>query len=141
LFLELMTKEQQQLFLDVAITMAGVDEHLHLDEQAFLERVQREVGDRMSDPQDLSHSDLVAQTRSAFGGSLIAARAFLIELAGLVIADGNRSDVELALLHELADAAGVPSADVPLFLDFAQRAVDLADDAQDLLTTSNVDRD
>ena len=141
MFLDLMTTEQQRLFLSAAVGMAEVDEHLHLDEQAFIRRIYREVGGDVQDATRLSHTVLVAQTKAAFDGELVAARAFLIELAGLVVVDGESSDAELLLLHDLAEAAGVPHADVPLFLDFAQRAVELADDARDLLATSNVDHD
>lgn len=142
MFLELMTHEQQQLFLDAAVTMAHADEHLHLDEQAFLERVAREVGEPARDPETLSHAEVVERTRRAFSGVAgVQARAFMIELAGLVVADSDRSDAELTFLHELAAAAGVPSADVPIFLDLAERAVELAEDARDLLATSNVDVD
>ena len=140
MFLELMTRDQQQLFLDAAVTLAYADQHLHLDEQAFLKRVAREVGDPARNPETLSHAVVVERTGSAFAGATgVQARAFMIELAGLVVADSERSDAELSLLHELADAAGVPSADVPLFLDFAGRAVELAEDARDLLAMSNVD--
>jgi tellurite resistance protein len=135
-----MTTEQQQLFLSAALTIAEADEHLDLDERTFIERVRREIGGATPEPQVISHGDLLEQTRNAFGGALVAARAFLIELAGLVVADGHHSDAELTLLHDVAEAAGVASADVPLFLDFAQRAVELADDARDLLATSNVDQ-
>lgn len=132
-----MTEAQQQLFLDTAVRMAHVDGHLHLDETAFLERVQRETDGVVSEASDLSHADLVGRVTDQFRQSGVAGRAFLLELAGLVVADGKRDDAELELLRELANAAGVPTADVPLFLDFAQRALDLAEDARDLLAASN----
>jgi uncharacterized tellurite resistance protein B-like protein len=136
-FLELMTEEQQQLFLDTAVRMAHVDGHLHLDESAFIERVQRETGGVVTEASELSRADLIAKVTKQFSDAGLAGRAFLLELAGLVVADGKRDDAELEFLREIAEVSGVPSADVPLFLDFAERALDLAEDARDLLAASN----
>ena len=104
---------------------------------ARLARALQPPATALSDRQPATHQP---RSQPLKAGQLVAARAFLIELAGLVVADGNRSDAELTLLHDVAEAAGVASADVPLFLDFAQRAVELADDARDLLAMSNIDQ-
>lgn len=139
MFLELLNDAQQQLFLDAAVTMAAADGHVHLNETAFLERVKRESGGTLQTASQLPHGEVISRAREAFDDRRVASRALLVELAGLVIADGERSDAELEFLREIAEAVGVPASDVPVFLDFAQRAEELAEDARDLLSTSNVE--
>lgn len=139
MLLNLMNHEQQQLFLDAAVTMAHVDDHLHLNERAFIDEVQRETGGVVHEPSRLGHDDLLTRTSSQFGSSAVAGRAFLMELSGLIVADGEQTDAELQFLRELASAMGAPTSDIPVFLDFALRAIELAEDAQDLLTASNVE--
>jgi tellurite resistance protein len=139
MFLELLNDKQQQVFLDAAVTMASADGHLHLDETAFLERVKRESGGTLGTASHLPHREVISRAHKAFADTGVASRALLVELAGLVIADGERTDAELELLREIANAVGVPEADVPVFLDFAQRAEDLLEDARDLLAASNVE--
>jgi uncharacterized tellurite resistance protein B-like protein len=140
MFLELLTPDQQQLFLDAAMTVAHADQHLDPSEQAFLERMVQEVGGTTRAPVVLTHAELVEATAKVFASSSgIQPRAFMLELAGMTVADGDQSDAELTLLHEIADAAGVPAADVPVFLDFAERTIELAAEAQDLLARSNLE--
>jgi hypothetical protein len=139
MFLELLNDDQQQLFLDVAVTMAAVDGYLHLDEESFLDRVRRETGGEAETASPTERGELLERVRRAFTDGVVPRRAFVAELAGLVIADGNQADPEVEFLREVARAVSVPEADVPVFLDFAREAAALARDARDLLATSNLD--
>ena len=128
MFLHLLTTRQQELFCRAAHALMHADEVLHALEAELQEALAREMGletfPRAEPIEELSELEL-----QEFGEP-VAARVFLLELAGIAVADGELDPRELRMLERLEAGLKMPGDSVERMLDFAARAHDLSTEAR-----------
>lgn len=131
MFLSLLTPDQQRLFLQASRSMLDADGDLANVEAALMDaaRLECAVDDL---PERLPREQLVAWARDLLD-STPARNAFLLELAGAMVVDGESAPPELEMLRALGDATGGDEALLAEFVDFARRAADVLADGHRLL--------
>ena len=137
MFLHLLTDRQQQIFSRAALAVIRADEVLHARELELCEALAREMG-RQDFPSIESDEDLIASELEEIAEP-VAARIFLLELAGIAVVDGELDPREHELLERLATALKNQPAVVELMLDFAVRAHRMSDEARMLVFERDLD--
>jgi len=126
-----------ELLRDAVHSVSQVDGVLHQAEAAVLDQMSREAGLELDPGEPQDQTTIEQRIRAAFKDAPAAARAFVLELAGVVVIDGEREPRELELLRGCAQAAGVPADDVEVFLAFGERSRDLAAEGLQLVAATN----
>lgn len=131
MFLNTLTPDQQTLYLRVARVLLESDASVLSPEAALLEaaRIECDVGEL---PDAAPVDELLDQAPSLLD-TAAARNAFLLELAGAMVIDGETAVNEETLLKRLAEALMVSDEDLSEFVRFAERARDLVIDGRRLL--------
>lgn len=109
MFLDMLTPEQQGVFLSAARAMANADAHEDEREAELLNAFERETG-LTPDTATMAAKD-VPESIAAFD-SRPRRIAALVELAGVALADGSVHEGERRLLLDVAEAVGLGREDV-----------------------------
>lgn len=137
MFLDLLTPEQQALFVDCTATLTEADGELHAAESELLDQIARETGHDPGQPSARPLGELAERAKLLLADDPAAARVFLLELSGVVVIDGEHTPEEQALLERFSEATGVPRGDISAFIAFAERARDLVADGRSLVAATN----
>ena len=133
-FLHVLNADEQQWFVEAALTLAHADDHLDEREELLLETLRLEMG---MEEVDLTPSEAaVVQGHLAAIESGVAKNVVLFELAGVTTADGEAHADEVELLKDWAAAMEVPPDRVETFVDYAMRAHQLFNEARDLIAAT-----
>lgn len=119
MFLNLLTAEQQIAFARAAVFAVHADGDVDKREATLLDELREEMGLPELPPVppvELVESDLVVFDDP------VSRRILLLELAGIVTADGHRHSDEMGPLYDWAGRLGLGRSVVDEFLDFADRA-------------------
>ena len=137
MFLHMLNAEQRELFVHTAIELMSVDGAQSPHEVALLLHIERETGVQV-DPVPADWQAIQQRIGAAFAGHAPAARAFMMDLAGVVVVDGVDDPREHELLTEVAASLGVPASDVTQFVRYATRLQDVLVEGRALLTSSSL---
>lgn len=136
MFLTLLNPDQQRLFLVAARRVAEQDGKVADVEQALLDAVLAEC--RIDeDPGDMSRAEFQAALSDAFAGVPHSRNAFMLELAGVAVIDGDAHPAELSALAEIGDHLGVADASLARFVEFAMSARDLVVRGRELVASGD----
>lgn len=136
MFLTLLNEGQSVLFARAARLMIEADDIAHERELAMLEAIGIETG-LTELPDGGTFGEVVQEAAKALTDPT-QRNAFLIELAGVAVIDGDEHGAERALLQQLADQLGLGER-VDEFIAYAHDARDLADRGRALVTTVEAD--
>lgn len=139
MFLHLLDRDQASAFIGLLSVIAHTDERIDAAEDTIAEQLARELDMPVTLTAAADRQEVLARTTAAFDGAPVAARAALLELAGVAVIDGEANAAEQHLLAEVAAAVGVPADQVDAFLAFGERARDLARDGQLLIAGTSVE--
>jgi hypothetical protein len=130
-FLNILTPDQQTLYLRAARVLLESDASVLSPEAALLEaaRIECNVAEL---PEPVPVDEILEQAPSMLD-TAAARNAFLLELAGAMVIDGETAVNEEALLKRFAQILTVSDEDLREFVRFAERARDLVNDGQRLL--------
>ena len=131
MFLNVLSADQQRLFLDAAATMLSVDGDVASSEAALLEGARIECGLEY-EPQQRSLDELAAAAMSSLT-ERPARNAFLLELAGTMVVDGEEAPEEVELLMALAKVLDVSDEALAEFVAFGRQALALVASGQALV--------
>jgi hypothetical protein len=130
-FLNILSSEQQTLYLQAARELLDADGAIVSPEAALLEAARTECNvdglpDRAAVRELLERAPVVLD-------SAAARNAFLLELAGAIVVDGEASVDEVELMERFADVLNITRDALGDFLAFAERARELVMDGQRLI--------
>lgn len=129
MFLNVLTRPQQAAFVHAARAMLRADGQVVEAELALMEAIHAECD---LPEVETFEGDAVAEAVAVLD-SVPARNAFMLELAGVAVIDGEAHDAELALLGEFAAGLGVAEERLQEFVAFAERANALVQDGRELL--------
>ncbi|MEJ7784898.1 MAG: hypothetical protein WKF96_08850 [Solirubrobacteraceae bacterium] len=136
MFLNLLDANQQRLFVIAAQAVAEQDGKVADVERALLESVIAECEiDEI--PPGMPLDDLLSALDESLGGELYARNAFLLELAGVAVIDGDAHPAELAVLTEICLRLGVTDETLTRYVQFAIAARDLIVQGRQLVATAD----
>ena len=135
MFLSLLTPPQQELFMQAAHLVAAQDGELDELETALLEALGAE-SNLESLPGDVELADALQRAPELLPDGP-SRRAFLLELAGVVVIDGRAHQAEIDRLRDFAGALDVPEVQVNRFLDYALQARSIVDTGRTLIATAD----
>ena len=124
MFLNLLDANQQRLFVVAARAVAEQDGRVADVEESLLDAVLAEC-DIDEDPGAMAMPELISALEEALSDDLHARNAFVLELAGVAVIDGEAHPAELAVLSEIASTVGVEDDALAEFVGFAMSARDL----------------
>jgi uncharacterized tellurite resistance protein B-like protein len=129
-FLNLLTAEQQLAFARAAVFMVHVDGNIDEREMILLDQIQHETG--LPEMPPTPPEELIISDLQVFE-SPVSKRIFLLELVGIVTADGDRHEDELEPMKSWARGLGLDPGILGSYLDLAERAHAVFHDARDLI--------
>ncbi len=135
LFLNLLMPAQQELFMQAAHLVAAQDGEVDELETALLEALGAE-SELESLPGAVELANALGRAPDVLTDGP-SRRAFLLELAGVVVIDGEAHPAEVSRLREFADALDVPETQVDRFLDYALQARSFVDTGRTLIATAD----
>lgn len=136
MFLNLLDPGQQRLFVAAARVVAEQDGKVADVEQSLLDAVLAEC-QLDTDPGTMPTPDLLAALDTAFVDDVHARNAFVLELAGVAVIDGDAHPAELAALSAISDQVGMSEETLADFVEFAMAARELVVRGRQLLATGN----
>jgi len=136
MFLNLHDAHQQRLFVSAARTVAEKDGKLADVEQSLLEAVLAECAID-GEPEVISPDELLAGLDEALAGDPHARNAFMLELAGVAVIDGEAHPAELGVLHEIGGHLGIDNDVLAEFVQFAMSARELVVRGRHLLSVDH----
>lgn len=128
MFLYLFTVEQQIAFARLAMFMVHADGVVDERERILMDELQQEMG--LIELPPVPSIELVAQDLGIFDDRR-SRRIFLLEMASIVTADGERHETELASIRSWARRLGEDDALVERYLEISDRAHEVYRDAHD----------
>jgi hypothetical protein len=138
-FLGVLSREQQELFMSAARRMADADGDSPSVEQALLDALLAECGLEEMPPL-IQLDEVTERIGDAFNEDPHRRNAFMLELAGVVAIDGALHQAELDVLQRLGEASGLPADSLDSFLRFGMKARDLVVEGEQLIATTGADR-
>ncbi len=132
MFLNVLSAEQQRLFLDAASTMLNADGDVASVEAILLEAARVECAIDY-EPQVRPHDELFAEARTSLT-ERPARNAFLLELAGAMVVDGEETAEEVEFLRALSEALDVPDSALSDFVAFGRQTLALVANGQELVS-------
>lgn len=136
MFLNLLDAHQQRLFVSAARTVAEKDGKVADVEESLLEAVRAEC-EIDEEPEVIPPDELLARLDDALAGNLHARNAFMLELAGVAVIDGDAHPAELGVLHEIGGHLAIPEDVLAEFVQFAMSARELVVRGRHLLSVDH----
>lgn len=136
MFLNLLDPHQQRLFVIAARAVAEQDGKVAHVEESLLESVLAEC-EIEEIPADMSLTELLPALDKALRGDLHARNAFLLELAGVAVIDGEAHPAELAVLSEIGMRLGLTDETLTRYVQFAIASRDLIVRGRELVATGD----
>ena len=136
MFLNLLDADQQRLFVMAARAVAEQDGKVADVEESLLDAVLAEC-EIEEDPGTMPLSDLLSVVAEALSEDLHARNAFVLELAGVAVIDGEAHPSELAVLAQVGERLRVSEQRLSEFVDFAVQARELVVRGRELIATGN----
>ena len=136
MFLDLLNRDQHELLIDAVHHLMRADGQVDPREPLILARIQRDAGTDYA-PREIDAVTLAERAATLLTEDPLTARAFFAELAGVAVIDGSLEAAERSVLSEVAAAVGIPNGHISSFVEFAERAEQLAKDGERLIATSN----
>lgn len=123
MFLNLLQPDQQRLFVEAARAVAQQDGNVSDAEESLLAAIAAESSlDEMPDQRPLD--EILNDLENALDERAMR-NAFMLELAGVAVIDGDAHPAELTALGKIAETTGVSDAELEEFVAFAFAARDL----------------
>jgi uncharacterized tellurite resistance protein B-like protein len=136
MFLNLLDAEQQRLFVMAARAVAEQDGKVADVEESLLDAVLAEC-EIDQDPGTMAFADLLTAIDGALSTDPHARNAFLLELAGVAVIDGEAHPSELAVLAQVGECLDVTEERLSEFVDFAVQARALVVRGRGLVATGD----
>jgi tellurite resistance protein len=133
-FLSILTPPQQRVFLEAARAVVEQDGHIADVEQALIDGLHSECGLDETPTALRDVSAIAAEAADALDHGPVR-RAFVLELAGVVLIDGHSHADEVAAVTEIARALDVADEHLDEMFAFAARAQALVVDGRRLIAT------
>lgn len=132
MFLNLLTPEQQRVFVQAAQLVAASD-GVGEEEAALLEAIAAECA--LTDAPEPAEASETLQAAGAVFDSPASKKVFMLELAGVAAIDGRAYPSELELLGEFAQRVGLGEAELEESLVLASRGRQLVRDSETFIST------
>lgn len=135
MFLNLLDADQQRLFVIAARAVAEQDGKVADVEQSLLDAVRAEC-EIDEDPGEIPLPEILSALEP-LAGDPHARNAFLLELAGVAVIDGEAHPAELAVFREIGSHLGVSEDALAEFVQFGMSARDLVVRGRELVAAGN----
>jgi uncharacterized tellurite resistance protein B-like protein len=130
MYLQILTPAQRDAYVAAAVAVLRADGQLHASEQALLDMITAEAG-AGAVPEAVDLDATLERLPDLFADPTHRC-AFLLELAGVTVIDGEAHPAEVALFHRFAERLEL-SGRASAFLDFAIEARALAERGRELI--------
>ncbi len=136
MYLQILTPPQREVYAAAAVAVLRADGELHASEEALLGAIAAESGPTgVVERADL---EAVLEQLPVLFDDPTQRRAFLLELAGVIVIDGDAHPAELALFHRFAERLEL-SGRTSEFIEFAEQTRALAERGRELIAETERD--